>query len=82
MGVSATWNHTTLQDSKMPTNNVQPMILGQADAPYEGWALLFKIARQDEIAALLQQAKRALPWGMNQQHLLGTDDVYTLRATP
>ena len=41
-----------------------------------------KMAREDEIAALLQQAGQALPRGLNQQPLLGTDDVYALRATP
>ena len=78
----------------MTANNVQPMSQRQADVLRNEWGLLLKMgyarqwtpaqkmARQDEIAALLQQAGQALPRGLNQQHLLGTDDAYALRATP
>lgn len=66
----------------MPTNNVQPLILGQADALHEGWALQLEIARQDEIAALLQQTEQALPWEMHQQELLSAKDVFLPRAAP
>lgn len=66
----------------MPTNNVQPLILGQADALHEGWALLLKIARQDEIAALFQQTEQALQWEMNQQELPSAKDVFLPRAAP
>ena len=78
----------------MTANNVQPMSQRQADVLRNEWGLLLKMgyasqwtpaqkmARQAEIAALLQQAGQALPRGLNQQHLLGTDDVYALRATP
>ena len=76
----------------MTANNVQPMSQRQADVLRNEWGLLLKMgyasqwtpaqkmARQDEIAALLQQAGQALPRGLNQQHLLGTDDAYALRA--
>lgn len=37
-------------------------------------ALRKDVARQDEIAALLQQAGQALPRGLNQQELLSADD--------
>ena len=78
----------------MPTNNVQPMILGQADALHEGWALLLKMgyasqwtpaqkmAHQDEIAALLHKAGQALPRGLNQQKLLSADGVFLPRVVP
>ena len=78
----------------MTANNVQPMSQRQADVLRNEWGLLLKMgyasqwtpaqkmARQAEIAALLQQAGQALPRGLNQQHLLGTDDAYALRATP
>ena len=61
----------------MPTNNAQPMSQSQADALREEWALLLKMgyasqwtpaqkmARQEEIAALLQKAGQALPRGLN-----------------
>ena len=78
----------------MTSNNAQAMSQRQADALREEWALLLKMgyasqwtpaqkmARQDEIAALLQQAGQALPRGLNQQNLLGTDDVYAPMAAP
>lgn len=78
----------------MTPNNVQPMSQRQADALRNEWALLLKMgyasqltpaqkmARQDEIAALLQQVGQALPRGLKQQNLLGTDDVYAPRAAP
>jgi len=78
----------------MPTINAQPMSQSQADALREEWALLLKMgyasqwtpaqkmARQDEIAALLLQAGQALPRGLNQQELLSADDVFLPRAAP
>ena len=62
----------------MTANNVQPMSQRQADVLRNEWGLLLKMgyasqwtpaqkmARQDEIAALLQQAGQALPRGLNQ----------------
>ena len=78
----------------MTPNNVQPMSQRQADALRNEWGLLLKMgyasqwtpaqkmARQDEIAVLLQQAGQALPRGLNQQDLLSADDVFQPRAAP
>ena len=78
----------------MTPTSVQPMSQRQADALRNEWALLLKMgyasqwtpaqkmARQDEIAALLQQAGQALPRGLNQQELLSADDVFLPRAAP
>lgn len=76
----------------MTPKNAQPMSQSQADALREEWALLLKMgyasqwtpaqkmARQDEITALLQQAGQALPRGPNQQELLSAKDVFLPRA--
>ena len=78
----------------MTANNVQPMSQRQADVLRNEWGLLLKMgyasqwtpaqkmARQDEIAALLQQAGQALPRGLNQQELLSAKDVFLPRAAP
>ena len=78
----------------MTPTSVQPMSQRQADALRNEWALLLKMgyasqwtpaqkmARQDEIAALLQQAGQALPRGLNRQELLSADDVFLPRAAP
>lgn len=78
----------------MTPTNVQPMSQRQADALRNEWGLLLKMgyasqwtpaqkmARQDEIAALLQQAGQALPRGLNQQDLLSADEVFQPRAAP
>ena len=87
------WRQSFPQMNMTP-NNVQPMSQRQADALRNEWALLLKkgyasqwtpaqkMERQDEIAALLQQAGQALPRGLNQQDLLGADDVFPPRAAP
>ena len=78
----------------MTPTNVQPMSQRQADALRNEWGLLLKMgyasqwtpaqkmARQAEIAALLQQAGQALPRGLNQQDLLSADEVFQPRAAP
>jgi hypothetical protein len=66
----------------MTANNAQPMIQKQADALRREWALLLKMgyasqwtpeqkmARQDEIVALLLQAGQALPQALTRQEVL------------
>ena len=68
----------------MTANDAQPMSQKQADALRREWALLLKmgyasqwtpaqkIARQDEIAALLLQAGQALPRALTRQELLAS----------
>ena len=68
----------------MTANHALPMSQKQADALRREWALLLKMgyasqwtpaqkmARQEEIATLLQQAGQALPRGMTRQELLAS----------
>ena len=68
----------------MTVNNAQPMSQKQADALRQEWALLLKLgyasqwtpaqkmARRDEITALLLQAGQALPRALTQQELLAS----------
>ena len=78
----------------MTANHALPMSQKQADALRREWALLLKMgyasqwtpaqkmARQDEIAALLHKAGQALPRGLNQQKLLSADGVFLPRVVP
>ena len=66
----------------MTANDAQPMSQRQADALREEWALLLKMgyasqwspaqkmARQDEIAALLLHTGQALPRALTRQEML------------
>ena len=68
----------------MTANDAQPMSQKQADALRREWALLLKMgyasqwtpvqkmARQDEIAALLLQAGQALPRALTRQEVLAS----------
>lgn len=71
----------------MTANHALPMSQKQADALRREWALLLKMgyasqwtpaqkmARQDEIAALLLQAGQALPRGLTRQEVLVNVDA-------
>lgn len=71
----------------MTANNPKPMSQKQADALRQEWALLLKMgyasqwtpaqkmARQDEIAALLLQAGQALPRALTRQRSGASEDV-------
>ena len=71
----------------MTATQTQPMIQKQADGFGREWALLLKLgyasqwtpaqkmARQDEIAALLLQAGQALPRGLTRQEVLVNVDA-------
>lgn len=72
----------------MTSDQAQPMSQSQADALRQEWALLLKMgyaspwtpaqkmARQDEITALLLQAGQALPRALTQQEVLVSQDVF------
>ena len=76
----------------MTANDAQPMSQRQADALREEWALLLKMgyasqwspaqkmARQDEIAALLQHAGQTLPRALTRQDVLVNVDVVPPRG--
>ena len=71
----------------MTANHTQPISQKQADGLRREWALLLKLgyasqwtpaqkmARQDEIAALLLQAGQALPRGLTRQEVLVNVDA-------
>ena len=71
----------------MTNDGAQPMSQKRADALRQEWALLLKcgyasqwssaqkMARRDEIIALLLQAGQALPRALTQQELLISEDV-------
>ena len=71
-----------LWEMKMTANNAQPMGQKQADGLRRKWALLLKMgyasqwtpaqkmARQDEIAALLLHTGQALPRALTRQEML------------
>ena len=77
-------DHNLLRETRVTTNNDQPMSQKQADALRQEWALLLKLgyasqwtpaqkmARQDEITALLLQAGQALPRALTQQEFLAS----------
>ncbi|QYY26402.1 hypothetical protein E4O93_02135 [Diaphorobacter sp. DS2] len=76
----------------MTANDAQPMSQRQADALCEEWALLLKMgyasqwspaqkmARQDEIAALLLHVGQALPRGLTRREVLVNVDVVPPRG--
>ena len=76
----------------MTVNNAQPMSQKQADALRQEWALLLKLgyasqwtpaqkmARQDEIVALLLQAGQALPRALTRQEVVVSMDVVLPRG--
>ena len=76
-------NHPS-REMNMTANDAQPMSQKQADALRREWALLLKMgyasqwtpvqkmARQDEIAALLLQAGQALPRALTRQEVLAS----------
>ncbi len=71
----------------MTTNHALPMSQKQTDALRREWALLLKMgyasqwtpaqkmARQDEIVALLQREGQALPRALTRQEVLASVDV-------
>ncbi len=73
----------------MTANNAQPMSQKQADALRREWALLLKMgyasqwtpvqkmARQNEIVALLLQAGEALPQALTRQEMLASEPIRT-----
>ena len=73
----------------MNANNAQPMSQKQADALRREWALLLKMgyasqwtpvqkmARQNEIVALLLQAGEALPQALTRQEMLASEPIRT-----
>ena len=79
--------HNPSREMNMTTDGAQPMSQKQADALRQEWALLLKMgyarqwspaqkmARRDEIIALLLQAGQALPRALTQQELLTSEDV-------
>ena len=79
--------HNPSREMNMTTDGAQPMSQKQADALRQEWALLLKMgyasqwspaqkmARRDEITALLLQAGQALPWALTQQELRISEDV-------
>ena len=76
----------------MTANDAQPLSQRQADALRQEWALLLKmgyasqwtpaqkLARQDEIAALLLHAGEALPRALTWQEVLVNLDVVPPRG--
>ncbi|MFC4621752.1 hypothetical protein ACFO3A_05930 [Comamonas nitrativorans] len=76
----------------MTANDAQPMSQRQADSLREEWALLLKMgyasqwtpaqkmARQDEIAALLLHAGQALPRALTRREVLVNVDVVPPRG--
>ena len=76
----------------MTANDAQPLSQRQADALRQEWALLLKLgyasqwtpaqkmARQDEITALLLQAGQALPRALTRQDVLVSVDAGLPRA--
>ena len=76
----------------MTANHALPMSQKQADALRREWALLLrmgyagqwtpaqKMARQDEIAALLLHAGQALPRALTRQEVLVSVDVVPPRG--
>ena len=76
----------------MTANDAQPLSQRQADALRQEWALLLKmgyasqwtpaqkLARQDEIAALLLHAGQALPRALTRQDVLVNVDVVPPRG--
>jgi hypothetical protein len=74
-------------EMNMTVNDAQPMSQKQADALRREWALLLKLgyasqwtpaqkmARQDEVVALLLQAGQALPRALTRQEELVNVDV-------
>ena len=70
------------REMNMTANDAKPMSQKQADALRTEWALLLKLgyvsqwtpaqkmARQDEISALLLHAGQALPRGLTRQEVL------------
>ena len=79
--------HNPLQETNMTTDGARPMSQKRADALRQEWALLVKLgyasqwspaqkmARRDEIIALLLQAGQAPPRALTQQELLISEDV-------
>ena len=76
----------------MTVNNAQPMSQKQADALRQEWALLLKLgyasqwtpaqkmARRDEITALLLQAGQALPRALTRQELLASVPIRSVEG--
>ena len=76
----------------MTANDAKPMSQKQADALRREWALLLKMgyasqwtpaqkmARQDEIVALLLQAGQALPRALTRQEVVVSMDVVLPRG--
>ena len=85
-------DHNLLRETRVTTNNDQPMSQKQADALRQEWALLLKLGyasqwtpeqkmtRQDEIAALLQHAGQTLPRALTRQDVLVNVDVVPPRG--
>ena len=79
--------HNPSREMNMTNDGAQPMSQKRADALRQEWALLLKLgyasqwtpaqkmARQDEIAALLLQAGQALPRGLTRQEVLVNVDA-------
>ena len=77
------------REMNMTANNAQPMSQKQADALRREWALLLKMgyasqwtpvqkmARQNEIVALLLQAGEALPQALTRQEMLASEPIRT-----
>ena len=80
------------REINMTANDAQPLSQRQADALRQEWALLLKmgcasqwtpaqkLARQDEIAALLQHAGQTLPRALTRQDVLVNVDVVPPRG--
>lgn len=64
---SAARNHTTLQETKMPTINAKPMSQSQADALRGEWALLLKMGYASQWTPAQKMARQ---------------DVFLPRAAP
>ena len=77
------------REMNMTANDAQPMSQKQADALRREWALLLKMgyasqwtpvqkmARQNEIVALLLQAGEALPQALTRQEMLASEPIRT-----
>ena len=83
-GVLHACDNNRFREMNMTANDAQPMSQKQADALRREWALLLKMgyasqwtpaqkmARQDEIVALLLRAGQTLPRALTRQELLSS----------